>query len=166
MATLAAAQAAKMGLRQRLQGQPWLRGIGITQLKCMGPDPYEIQVNIDTMASASLVPRSWLGVPVSVSVIGNITALGTEATTQDYANVALGFVAFLATFMVGKIAVNAIIESRKEHFEKKGQPPEAVKAKESTLDGIMKVAGTGYAIYSIMHDFPEVVTEAKKAFGP
>jgi hypothetical protein len=83
-------------------------------------------------------------------------------TTQDYANVALGFVAFLATFLVGKIAVNAIIESRKEHFDKKGQPPAAVKAKESTLDGVMKVAGTGYAIWSIMHDLPDVLVEAKK----
>jgi len=90
------------------------------------------------------------------------SAPATGLSPQDGANIALGFIAFLATFMMGKIAVNAILESRKEHFEKKGQPPAAVKAKETTLDGIMKIAATGYSLWRLQQDLPEVIAEIKK----
>jgi len=94
-----------------------------------------------------------------------MSSLRGAPTTQDYANIGLGFVAFLATFMVGKIAVNAILESRKEHFEKKGQPPAAVKAKETTLEGVLKLAFTGFSLYQMSKDLPEVLTEAQKLLG-
>ncbi len=83
-------------------------------------------------------------------------------STQDYANVALGFVCFAATFLMGKIAVNAIIESRKEHFSRKGQPAPAVKAKETTFDGVMKLAFTGFSLYQMSQDLPEVLAEVNK----
>ena len=64
--------------------------------------------------------------------------------------------------MMGKIAVNAIIEGRKEHFEKKGQPAAAVKAKETTLDGVMKLAITGFSLWQMSQELPAVLAEAKK----
>jgi hypothetical protein len=163
MASLAAAQAAKDSLRQKLHGQPWFRGIGFTQLKCMGPDPYQLQVMIDTMASAPLVPRSWLGVPVSITVVGTIRALGdTGITAQDFGNVAGGFMVFAATFFVGKIVVSSIIEARKEHFDAKGQPPAAVKSKETTGDGLVKLLGIGLTVYQITNSAPEIVSQVQK----
>ncbi len=169
MATLAAARAAKVSLGARLAGQSWLRGVGITQTKCMGPDPYELQVNVDSRASydqlqsCSLVPKTWMGVPITFSIVGNIRAVGdTGITAQDYANVALGAITAVGTFMVGKIIVTSLIESRKERFDKKGQPPEAVKAKETTLDGIVKLAGAAFSIYQISQQLPEVMAEIKK----
>ncbi len=169
MATLAAARAAKVSLQQKLHGQPWFRGVGITQLKCMGPNPYELQVNVDTRASydqlrsCSVVPKEWMGVPITFAIVGNIAALGaTGVTTQDYANVALGAIIAASTFLVGKIVVENIVQSRREHFDKKGQPPAAVKARETTGDGIMKLVGVAFSLWQLSQELPEVVAEAKK----
>lgn len=104
----------------------------------------------------------WQGVPLSFSVVGNIAALGTAGvTSQDYANVVVGFMCVTATFLVGKIVVESIIKSRREHFDPKGQPPEAVKAKESTMDGIIKLAVMGYSIYSLQTEVPELLSSVK-----
>lgn len=171
MASLQAARAAKDDLRLRLNTQPWFRGIGLTQLKCMGPDPYELQVNVDTREHADALracpqtPSAWLGVPISFSVVGDIDALGAATgglTNQDLANVALGAITMTATFLLGKIIVNSIIESRKEHFNAKGQPPAAVKAKETTMDGIVKVLSMGYSMYMLNQELPIVLKEAGK----
>ncbi len=83
-------------------------------------------------------------------------------STQDAANVALGIICFASTFLLGKIVVNAIIEGRKEHFSRKGQPAPAVKAKESTFDGVMKLAATGYSIWRLQQDLPDVLAAIKK----
>jgi hypothetical protein len=81
---------------------------------------------------------------------------------QDYANMALGALALVGTFMVGRIAVDSIIEARKEHFDRKGQPPAAVKAKETTMDGIVKMAATAFSMWQLQQQLPEVMKEAKK----
>ena len=81
---------------------------------------------------------------------------------QDYANIFLGGLALVGTFMVGRIAVDSIIEARKEHFDRKGQPPAAVKAKETTMDGVMKMAATGYSLYMLQQQLPEVLKEARR----
>lgn len=83
-------------------------------------------------------------------------------STQDAANIALGAICFGATFLFGKVVVNAIIEGRKEHFDKKGQPPAAVKAKETTFQGMVKLAFTGFSLWQMSQDLPEVLAEAKK----
>jgi hypothetical protein len=162
MASLAAARAAKESLRQQLVGQPWFRGIGITQSKCMGPDPYELQVNVAARADLSRVYRSWNGVPVSIAVVGNITPLGVTVTAQDYSNVFIGFAVLFGTFMIGKIAVESIVAARREHFDSKGQPPEAVKAKETAVDGIVKLVAFALSANEIVTEFPSLMTEAKK----
>ncbi len=82
--------------------------------------------------------------------------------TQDYANVALGFICFASTFLLGKVIVNAVIEGRKERFDRKGQPAPAVKAKETTLDGVMKLAFTGFSLYQMSQDLPEVLAEVNR----
>ena len=175
MSSLQAARAAKDDLRLKLNGQPWFRGVGLTQLKCMGPDPYELQVNVDTREHAAALiaceqtPRIWLGVPLSFAVVGDIAAysadgLGAAVSSQDLANVVLGAVTMTATFLLGKIIVNSIIESRKEHFDAKGQPPAAVKAKETTMDGIVKVLSMGYSMYMLSQELPIVLKEAEKLF--
>ncbi len=81
---------------------------------------------------------------------------------QDYANVAVGAIIAVSTFMMGKIVIENILQSRREHFDSKGQPPAAVKSKETTLDGVLKLAGMAFSIYQITTQFPEVVTEAKR----
>lgn len=85
-----------------------------------------------------------------------------KLAAQDYANVALAGIALAATFMVGRIAVDSMIESRREHFSRKGQPKEAINAKETTMDGIAKIAGTVYSMYLIQQQLPGVLAEAKK----
>jgi hypothetical protein len=87
---------------------------------------------------------------------------GAAITTQDYTNVLVGFMALAGTFMVGKIAIDSIMQSRKEHFEKKDQPKEAVKAKETTFDGIVKLAGIGITIYQITSGGPELLDQIDK----
>lgn len=81
---------------------------------------------------------------------------------QDYANVALAGMSLVATFIVGRIAVDSIIEQRRENFERKGQPKEAVKAKETTMDGVVKLAGTIYSIYMLQQQVPGLLAEARK----
>lgn len=168
MASLAAAQAAKDSLRQKLWGQPWFRGVGLVQLKCMGPDPYELQVLVDSaetalaLRSCPQTPKSWLGVPFSFTVVRDLAALGATPAAQDYANLALGAMCLVGTFMVGRIAVDSIIAARKERFEAKGQSPAAVKAKETTMDGLFKALGMGLGLYQLSQDLPVVLSEAKK----
>lgn len=87
---------------------------------------------------------------------------GTALGTQDLANVALGAITMTATFLVGKIVVENIIQSRKEHFDKKGQPPAAVKAKETTMDGIVKLLGMGLSLWQMQKQLPVVIAEAQK----
>jgi len=94
-----------------------------------------------------------------------LTSHGIGATAvrgQDLANVVLGAITMTATFLLGKIIVNSIIESRKEHFDAKGQPPAAVKAKETTVDGIVKVLSMGYSMYMLSQELPIVLKEAEK----
>lgn len=88
--------------------------------------------------------------------------MANKLVAQDYANVALAGMALVATFMVGRIAVDSIIEHRRENFERKGQPKEAVKAKETTMDGIVKIAGSFYSIYVLQQQMPGLLAEAKK----
>lgn len=64
-----------------------------------------------------------------------------------------------STFFVGKIAVESIIAHRKETFSRKGQPKAAVKAKETTLDGIVKLMGMGFGLYRMSVDLPELVKQ-------
>lgn len=169
MASLAAAQAAKASLAQKLRGQPWVRGIGITQRKCYGdPAPYELQLNVasaaiaDTLRACPQTAAVWMGVPLQIVVTGNISALGVSPETQGYADVALGAMTAAATFLIGKIVVENFLQSRRERFESKGQPPEAVKARETTMDGIMKLAGITFSIWQLSQQLPEVAAEAKK----
>ena len=172
MASLAAAQAAEGNLRQKLQGQPGFRGVEIIQTKCMGPNPYELSVQLDSRATYDALmacpqtPQAWMGVPITFSItLDNSAALdalgAADVTSQDYANVVVGFMCVLATFMVGKIAVESIVKSRSEHFDPKGQPPAAVKAKESTMDGVIKLAVMGYSIYSLQTEVPELLSTVK-----
>ena len=88
--------------------------------------------------------------------------MASQVAAQDYANVALGAMVAASTFIVGKIVVENILQSRREHFERKGQPAEAVKARETTLDGVMKLAGITFSLYQLSQQLPEVVAEAKK----
>src|SRR5882757_1902568 len=166
MASLAAARAAKDSLRQKLQGQPWFLGVGVTQRKC--PGPFYLQVNLDSrttydaLMACPQTPKEWMGFPIIFSIVGDRAPLGaTGVTSQDYANMVVGFMCVMATFLVGKIVVESIIKSRREHFDPKGQPPEAVKAKESTMDGIIKLAVMGYSIYSLQTEVPELLSSVK-----
>lgn len=88
--------------------------------------------------------------------------MAKQLVAQDYANVALAGMALVATFLVGRIAVDSIIEHRRENFSRKGQPKEAIKAKETTMDGIVKIAGTVYSMYMIQQQLPGLLAEAKK----
>lgn len=87
-------------------------------------------------------------------------------STQDFANVALGAMVAVSTFMVGKIAVESAMKLRVERFKRKGQPRAAVKAKETTADGIVKLLGITLTIWQISQDFPQVAAEAKKYLLP
>jgi hypothetical protein len=81
---------------------------------------------------------------------------------QDYANVAVGAIIAASTFLMGKIVVENILKSRKERFDAKGQPPSAVKSKETTFDGVLKLVGVAVTLYQIAQQFPEVAAEARK----
>lgn len=88
--------------------------------------------------------------------------MASQVAAQDYANVALGAMIAASTFIMGKIVVENILQSRREHFERKGQSPAAVKARESTGDGLLKLAGMTFSIWQISQQFPEVLSEVKK----
>jgi hypothetical protein len=88
----------------------------------------------------------------------------TGITTQDYSNVLMGALIAASTFMMGKIVVENIVRSRREHFDKKGQPPAAVKARETTGDGVMKLVGVAFSLWQLSQELPEVMAEAKKYF--
>jgi hypothetical protein len=83
-------------------------------------------------------------------------------TTQDYANIAVGGIIMIGTFIVGKIAVESAVESRREHFEAKGQPPAAVQAKETAMDGVMKLLAAGLSFYTLSQQLPELLKETQK----
>jgi len=110
-----------------------------------------------------MVPKEWMGVPITFAITGNASALGaTGIASQDIANVALGAITLTATFLLGRIVVDSIIQTRKERFDAKGQPPAAVKSKETTFDGVLKLVGVAVTLYQITQQFPEVAAEAKK----
>lgn len=88
--------------------------------------------------------------------------MARELTAQDYGNLAFGGLVMVGTFIVGKIIVESIIESRREHFESKGQPPAAVQAKETTADGVVKVLGACYGMYMMSQQVPALLKEAQK----
>lgn len=83
-------------------------------------------------------------------------------SSQDLGNVVAGALIAATTFFIGKIAVENIVQSRKEHFARRGQPKEAVKAKETTLDGVVKLAGMGFGLYRMTVDLPALYDEIKK----
>lgn len=87
---------------------------------------------------------------------------GAEINSSDVGNVAAGFMIALSTFFVGKIAVESIIAHRKENFSRKGQSKAAVKAKETTLDGVFKLVGMGLGGYQLIKGVPELLDEVKK----
>ena len=164
MANREAAEAAKVDLAAHLRGQPWFRGAGITQAKCLGPNPWEVAARISSRRHLQQVPRVWMGVPVSVAVVGDIVALGDAASvsSKDFGNVLAGAMIAASTFFVGKIAVESIVAHRKETFARKGQPKEAVKAKETTLDGIVKIAACGFGLWRMVNDLPELVKQVEE----
>ncbi len=88
--------------------------------------------------------------------------MAAAVTAQDFSNVAAGALIAASTFLVGKIVVENIIQSRQERFDRKGQPPAAIKARETTADGIMKLVGAAFSIWQLTQQFPELMTEAKK----
>lgn len=88
--------------------------------------------------------------------------MAASVTAQDGANVAVGAIIAASTFLAGKIIVENIIQSRREHFDAKGQPPAAVKSRETTGDGVMKLIGVVFSLWQLSQQFPEVAAEAKK----
>lgn len=169
MATRAQAEAAEGSLRSYLAAWPPFAGTNIATLKCGGDSarlmvmvrgtPEQVRAFVDCPAT----PRSWHGVPLEFVAAAGASGLGAAPLVyQDYVNVAVGFAVLLSTFIVGKIAVQSIIESRQEHFERKGQPPAAVESKETTMDGVVKFLGTGYGLYMMSRQLPEVWKEAEK----
>lgn len=83
-------------------------------------------------------------------------------SAQDYANVALGAMVAVGTFMVGKIVVESVIKLREERFQRRGQPRAAVKSRETTADGVVKLLGVTFTIWQISQDFPQVAAEVKR----
>lgn len=85
-----------------------------------------------------------------------------QVNSQDFGNVLAGAMIAASTFFVGKIAVESIVAHRKETFARKGQPKPAVKAKETTLDGLFKVFGIGFGLYRMTVDLPELVKQIEE----
>ncbi len=167
MATRAQAEAAEVSLRAHLAEQPWFAGTDLALSKCGGDSAHLMVLahgspeQVRAFADCPAVPRQWQGVPLQF--VANDVALGeAPLTTQDYANVAVGVMVLVGTFMVGKIGVDSALAARKEHFDRKGQPPAAVAAKESTMDGVMKVFGVGYGLVLMSQQLPVLYEEAKK----
>lgn len=169
MATRAQAEAAEASLRAHLVQAPWFAGTDLALAKC-GGDSAHIMVSVrgtpeqvQAFVGCPYTPKQWLGVPLQyVAHFEDDGLSGAPLNTQDYANVAVGGMVLVGTFIVGKIAVNSIIEHRREHFDRKGQPPEAIKAKETTMDGIVKLAAMAYSMYLMKQQLPELLGEAKK----
>lgn len=169
MATRAQAEAAEVSLRTHLAQAPWFGGTDLALLKC-GGDSAEIMVfargtaeQVRAFVDCPYTPKQWQGVPLQYVARPNGDGLsGASLSTQDYANLAVGGMVLAGTFIVGKIAVNSIIEHRREHFERKGQPPEAVKAKETTMDGIVKLGAMALSMYMMNQQLPELLGEVKK----
>lgn len=88
--------------------------------------------------------------------------MAEAVSSKDLGNVIAGFLVMTSAFLVGKIAVDSVVAHRKESFNRKGQPKAAVKAKETTLDGIVKVAGVGFGLYRMAHDLPEFVKQVQE----
>ncbi len=79
-----------------------------------------------------------------------------------FGDVLAGALVGASAFLVGKIAVDQVLMARRERFDRKGQPKAAVKSRETTLDGIMKVFGIGFSAYRMTVDLPELYGEIKK----
>jgi len=86
----------------------------------------------------------------------------SQWTSQDSANLALGALVLVGTFLTGRIMVQAVIDHRREQFDAKGKTKPEIEAKESTADGVVKVLGAAYALYTLDRDLPIVIAEAKK----
>lgn len=155
------ARIAHGNLQKRLGRLSWYKGSAVIS---DGAGGYAIEVRVSDWGAAAAVPRIWLGVPVVVKLgARSARALsGAPLTTQDYANVALGGIVMVGTFIVGRIAVDSVFEARREHFDAKGQPPAAVQAKETTLDGILKMAVMAFSMYQLQKQLPELAKEAQK----
>lgn len=170
MATRAQAEAAEGSLRAYLAAAPWFAGTDIVTLKC-GGDSARLMVlvrgsaeQVKALADCPMTPRSWHGVPIDfVRKFDAAEGLGaTPLAYQDYVNIGVGFAVLLSTFIVGKIAVQSIIAARQEHFDRKGQSPAAIESKETTMDGVVKFLGTGYGLYMMSKQLPEIWKEAQK----
>lgn len=157
-------------MRAHLAQAPWFGGTELAILKC-GGDSAEIMVSVHGTAEqvrafvgCPYTPKQWQGVPLQYVVARPHGAglSGAQLTTQDYANIAVGGMVLVGTFIVGKIVVESILQSRKEHFEAKGQPPAAVQAKETTMDGIVKLLVMGYSLYTMSQQLPELTGEVQK----
>ena len=167
MATRAQAEAAAVSLRAHLAQAPWFAGATVAAMKC-GGDSAHIMVSVHATPEEVLAfvdcpytPKQWEG--VRLQYIVHLDGLsGAPLSTQDYANIGLGVMVLVATFMVGKISVESAIASRREHFERKGQPPAAVQSKETTMDGLVKMGAMALSFYTMSKQFPEVLTEAQK----
>lgn len=62
---------AKKSLKDQLARPDWLRGIGVGQNE-RGEHLIEVRVGIDTQEVREAIPASIEGVPIRVTVIGNV----------------------------------------------------------------------------------------------
>ena len=83
-------------------------------------------------------------------------------TGRDCVNVAVGFMVFYGAFTVAKIGIDSAMQAQRERFDSKGQPPAATRAKESTLDGIVKILGVGLGIWQMSQQLPVVIEEGRR----
>lgn len=83
-----------------------------------------------------------------------------EVTRQG---VVAGALVFVGAVAIGKIAIDNILRERAERFKPKGQPAAARAARESTMDGVVKFAGTIYSMYLLSEEMPQLLKEAQKA---
>lgn len=79
--TMSQALLAQESLGAKLQGMPWLRGIGITSAggpgSTLGDDGYALKVNVQSDAARALVPMEVMGVMVFTDVVGDIRPLSS-----------------------------------------------------------------------------------------
>ena len=67
---------AQDSLGRHLNRAPWLRGIGITQNRCIGcAQPFKLAVRVARQEHVALVPAEWDGFPVETIAVGDIKAL-------------------------------------------------------------------------------------------
>jgi len=68
-------KAAKVALRKRILGKPWLRGLGLSH--------QAVQVRISSEEFSHLVPEEQDGIPVETVVVGEITLRGAMPTENE-----------------------------------------------------------------------------------